>query len=147
MHRPRSWTRSLLSWRQTWDLVCLMTMWGVVSALSTCAPATAGAEPPPGEELIVIPRRVLDTCEDDARRVDRLEPALRSCQRDLDATSGALDEARRTSGDIERDRRELVRRVAELEAERERRWSPLTWSAIGAGSALVIVLGVILAAQ
>lgn len=146
MHRSSCSIRSLLTHRATWELLLLVTMWTLVSALSTCAPDSAHADPPP-ESLIVIPQRVLDQCEDDARRIDRLEPALRSCQRDLDANSGALDEARRVSADIERDRRELVRRVAELEAERERRWSPLTWSAIGAGSALVIVLGVILAAQ
>lgn len=135
--------RCLLCWRQTWDLVCLLATWMLVSALWTSAPAPVAAEPPPPEELIVIPRRVLDTCEDDARRVDRLEPALRACQRDLDAGAGARDELRLRAEQLDAERRVLDRRVAELEARAAARWSPLTWWAIGAGSAIAGVVVVL----
>lgn len=111
------------------------------------APAIAVADPPPSEELLVIPTRIFLQCEDDARRVDRLEPALRSCQRDLDAGSGALGEARAQRDAQEKDRRVLELRLVKLEAEKNARWSPLTWASIGAGSALVLILGVMVGAR
>jgi hypothetical protein len=137
---------SLLQYRLTWDLVLLLTASLIVSASSTCAPKSAAADPPP-EEQLVIPLRVFLQCEEDARRVDRLEPALRSCQRDLDAQAGALQEARAQRAAIEEQRHVLERRVVELEAEDKARWSPLTWASIGAGSALVVVLTVVLSAR
>lgn len=114
-------------------------------ALWTSAPASAGAEPPPAEQGLILPRRVLEQCEADARRIDRLEPALRACQRDLDAGAGALGEARQTRAAIEEERRALERRVAELEASQAARWGPLTWWGIGVASAVGAALIVALA--
>lgn len=141
-----SWTRSLRSWRQTWDLVCLLLMWMLVSALWTSAPASADAEPPPAEQGLILPKRVLEQCEADALRVDLLEPALRGCQRDLDAGAGALGESRQTRAAIEEERRQLERRVAELEASQAARWGPLVWWGLGVasavGAALIVALAV-----
>lgn len=115
-------------------------------ALWTSAPAPASAEPPPPEGDLVIPRRVLEQCEADARRIDLLEPALRNCQRDLDAGVGALIESRQTRAAIEEERRQLERRVAELEARQAARWGPLVWWGIGVasavGAALIVALAV-----
>jgi hypothetical protein len=146
MHLLTCSIRSLLQYRLTWDLVLLLTASLIVSASSTCAPKIAAADPPP-EGQLVIPQRVLDQCWDDAQRVDRLEPALRSCQRDLDAQAGALGEVRVQRDVIDERRRVLEHRITELEAEGKARWSPLTWAGIGAGSALVVVLTVVLSAR
>lgn len=132
-------------------------IWTLVSALWTSAPAPADAEepshskkfivsaPPPEQQLVVIPLTTIEQCEADAMRVDRLEPALRACQRDLDAQAGALEEARRQREEVSEQRRLVERRLVELEAEQARRWHPLVWAGIGAGSALVAVLLVTIA--
>lgn len=143
MHLLISSIRSLLTHRLTWELLVTLTLG---CALSTCAPVNARADPPPEEQqLIVVPRVVFEQCEVDARRVDRLEPALRSCQRDLDAQAGAIAEVRAQREQLDTDRRALERRVAELEAREQARWTPLTWWGVGVTSALVGVLLVTLA--
>lgn len=142
MRRLSSSIRSLLTLRATWDLLVTLTLG---CALSTCAPVSARAETPPAEsQIVIVPRAVFEQCEVDARRVDRLEPALRSCQRDLDAQAGALAEVRARREQLDTDRRALERRMAELEARDRDRWTPLTWWGVGVTSALVGVLVVAL---
>lgn len=84
-----------------------------------------------------VPVRVIRQCEVDAQRVDGLESRLRACQRDLDAGSGALGEARREAVEGRAEAARLVLRVQALEREREARWSPWAWMGVGAGGVIV----------
>ena len=73
------------------------------------------------------------------RACDAYPVALRACQRDLDASAGALAERRRQVEDALTGhavaRARLERRVAELEA-RPGAW---TWVLIGAGTSAAII--------
>lgn len=105
--------------------------------------APAAADPPPSEAGIVVSRELLAQCDEDAARVDGLESRLRACQRDLDAGSGALTEARRSALESRVEVAQLKLHVERLEREQAARWSPWAWMGVGAGS--VIFLGVLAA--
>lgn len=87
-----------------------------------------------------MPVRVIRQCEQDAARVDGLEARLRACQRDLDAGSGALGEARREVLEQRVEGARLVLRVQALEAAAAGRWSPWAWMGVGAGGAVVALV-------
>lgn len=118
----------------------------LILAILWCAltPALAAAQAPPSEaELVRVPVRVLRQCEQDAARVDGLESRLVACQRDLDAGSGALTEARRSALESRVQVAQLTLQIERLERERDARWGPWAWMGVGAGGALV---GVVLVA-
>lgn len=105
--------------------------------------APAAADPPPSEAQIVVSRELLAQCDEDAARVDGLESRLVACQRDLDAGSGALTEARRSALESRVEAAQLTLQIERLERERDARWGPWAWMGVGAGGALV---GVVLVA-
>jgi hypothetical protein len=130
-------TYSLTPPPRLWQILTLI----LVSLYCAWIPALANAQAPPSEDQLVrVPVRVIRQCEQDAQRVDGLESRLRACQRDLDAGSGALGEARAAALDA---RLELVRaqlRVAELERQDAARWSPWAWMGVGAGGVIVALV-------
>lgn len=122
----------------------------LILLILSCAlmPALAAAETPPAEaELVRVPVRVLRQCEQDAARVDGLESRLVACQRDLDASSGALSEARRSALESRVEVARLTLHVERLEREQAARWSPWAWMGVGAGSALVAVVVAVIVAR
>lgn len=133
-------TRHLTRQRRLLRLLILIL--GIWSCVLTSAPVAAQGVPSESE-IVRVPVRVIRQCEQDAARVDGLESRLRACQRDLDAGSGALDEARRQAAASAAALETARRRAEELERERAARWSPWAWMGIGAGGALV---GVVLVA-
>jgi len=129
-HRP---TRS----PRWWPILILI----LVILCCAWTPALASAQAPPSEsELVRVPVRVIRQCEQDAARVDGLEARLRACQRDLDAGSGALGEARREVLEQRVEGARLVLRVQALEAAAAGRWSPWAWMGVGAGGAVVALV-------
>jgi hypothetical protein len=128
-----------------WWLILILTLalWWTASI-----GALAHAQAPPSEgELVRVPVRVLRQCEQDAARVDGLESRLVACQRDLDAGSGALTEARRSALESRVQIAQLKLQIERLERERDARWSPWAWMGVGATGALVAVVVAVIVAR
>lgn len=99
------------------SLLMMISMPGL--ALSMTAPRVAVAEEPATPCEVCVTRRVLVQCRDDAQRVDGLTQRVVSCQRQVDAQTGARDELARQMADVQaavRAQEQLhAQRVAELE--------------------------------
>lgn len=107
----------------------------------------AAQAPPAEEQLIKVTPRMVRQCEADATAVDGLESRLRACQRDLDASAGALDEARRSAQDERADVARLTMRVNQLEAASAARWSPWAWMTVGAGATVALLVAALLVSR
>lgn len=107
----------------------------------------AAQAPPAEEQLVRVTPRVVRQCAADAAAVDGLESRLRACQRDLDASSGALAEARHAAQDERAEVVRLTMRVVQLETASAARWSPWAWMGVGAGGAVALLLTGLLIAR
>lgn len=104
MTSPRTSLASLMTWILTPGLALLMS-----------APRVAVAEEPATPCEVCVTRRVLVQCRDDAQQIDGLTQRVVSCQRQVDAQTGARDELARQMADVQAVVRAQDQKIARLE--------------------------------
>lgn len=136
--RKTSLLRPRLIQRLRWLLLmCLLT-----TCCAGLSSAPVAAQTPPSEAQLVVGRKVIEQCAQDAARVDGLESRLKACQRDLDQGFGERQECRRGA---EAERERAVK--WELRARELEKRSPWPWVALGAGAASAVWIAVMLIAK